>query len=149
MSLRCVLPFLIGLSLVAPGCSSKLPEKDDTPKFQGSWEVVQIEGHGKKAEDPFIARSTWVVDKGIIRLFMPDGLADEFQVRASLSTNPGIIDFVQMVGPNTGATEPGVCYLEGNDKIWLCIADGGHDRPTEFVGKEDPPWTLIVLKRKE
>jgi uncharacterized protein (TIGR03067 family) len=137
---------LLLLFVSGSGCSNK-PD-DGLKEFQGTWQLVLQDDRRGKADPEAVKKTTIIVQKDRYKVAQEGKVADEFVIRLDPEKKPAEIDFVILDGPNQGKTEKGIYVLEGN-KLKICVADMGKDRPTEFALKDGKPWALLVLQKKE
>jgi uncharacterized protein (TIGR03067 family) len=63
------------------------------------------------------------------------------------SRGPEAIDLVPDSGPLAGETIRGLYRLEA-DRLVLCLAAPGRDRPNEFAADEGSEQVLVTLRRE-
>lgn len=128
---------------------------DGLKPLEGKWNVVEFNQAGRKSE-PDELQASWANIKGdTLRMVEVRGRGDsrptymdDFVIQIDPSKPPGEMNFVYRDGPQAGQMRPGIYTLEG-DRLKLCLAEVGAQRPTAFVGKDDPPQLLVVLQRRQ
>lgn len=147
---------LPALGICLAGCAVK-PQNagaeilDRLKPLAGKWGVEELNRAGQSG-DPEGLRASWVTVAGDTLKFVEVGRngstnLDEFVLQVDPTKNSNELDFVYKTGVHTGQTRRGIYSLE-SDLLKLCLAEIGAERPTDFAGKQDPPWLLIVLRRK-
>jgi uncharacterized protein (TIGR03067 family) len=134
----------VALALAAPG--SKDPPKKDSPALVGEWVVEGTVVGGRPK--PLPAGATWVFTAdGKAEFWVGRGKpADRFTYTADPRKDPAEVD---ITGP--GETVRAIYRVEG-DKLTLCLAQPGADRPKEFdapPGSDAVLWTLKRVPKKE
>jgi uncharacterized protein (TIGR03067 family) len=130
--------------LFASSCElAKEKPRDDRELLQGTWIVTALEEDGAKKSAKEIANYKLVVadDRCMLHMNM-DTLDTTFTIDPN--EKPKHLDMIPQQGPQKGTTWLGIYELDG-DKLKICGADPGGDRPTGFSTKKGQ--MLIVLKR--
>jgi uncharacterized protein (TIGR03067 family) len=146
---RCllVLALAIGFAITARAEDKKDEKKDkaDAKKLEGTWTATSWErGPGKIGADQVktelvIKKDTFEYPTGINRV-APKGVY-------AIDAEKGTIDFVPDAGPAKGKTILGIYKMEG-DKLTICFAGTGGDRPKEFKSG-DRMIVLATYERKK
>lgn len=140
-----VLLALVGLT--AADAATEDAAAEDLKKMQGDWVVVSMESDGMKIPDDdaqalfrtvkgneyTVSRFRTVVGKGTIRL--------------DATKKPRTIDAHPAGAARDAKPIRGIYEFEG-DKLKLCFALPGKDRPTQFRSEEGSGHTLTVWQRE-
>jgi uncharacterized protein (TIGR03067 family) len=149
---------LLFLLLLACGCA-KPPPDDGLGPFQGHWSVLEFNERTQQADSEKLKKMDVIFDKDqFVRIEITasatetsisagggTGASEGGSVRVDNSKTPKEIDIVSRGGKNAGKVQMGIFALEG-DKLTLCIADLGSERPTDLAA--GAKVTLMVLQRK-
>src|SRR5262249_20176753 len=118
--------------------------KSDRDLLQGSWQIVELEMGGKKAEGPEgeqIKKQKLVVKGTTMKI----KFASEFTLDEK--KNPRQIDLEVKEGPALEVgTWRGIYKLKGDD-LQICISLPGGARPKGFTTEAGGQSTLLTLKR--
>ena len=129
---------------MAAGGGATGKAKSDRELLQGSWQIVDAEMFGKKAEGDegeAIKRHKVVVKGNTLKI--------KFDSPFTLheKKTPRQIDLEVKEGPaNEMGTWKGIYELKG-DNLKICISMPGNDRPQEFTTREGRFTMLLRLKR--
>jgi uncharacterized protein (TIGR03067 family) len=144
------LPFLLLVLALATGAEG--PNEDaaakDLKRMEGDWVVVSMEVDGMKipgddamayfrsvkGDQYTVSRYRKVVGKGTIKL--------------DATKKPRAIDALPAGAGGEGKKLLGIYAFDGN-KLKLCFARPGSDRPTEFASKEGSGHNLTVWQREK
>jgi uncharacterized protein (TIGR03067 family) len=131
--------------------SADSPKQDtvnaDLEKLQGTWQVVIQEREGMKAPEELVEMLRIAYKGDHYTFFLGARVVDEGTIVLDPSKEPRSIDNKPGIGPHKGETIPGIYKLEG-DKLSLCYAPAGKERPTEFKTELDSGRWRYVLKRR-
>ena len=121
--------------------------KKDLEKFQGNWviESVIVDGEPLPAEVVKVFKMTFKDDNYTV-LIGEEKTEGAFHLDPS--KNPKTIDIVPENGPDRGRKQSGIYEFDG-DKIKICAAQPGKDRPTNFETKGKIGSTLMILRREK
>jgi uncharacterized protein (TIGR03067 family) len=108
--------------------------------LQGSWAIVKAEIKGKSQDSENGQVYTFAGDKFIITV---KDARFELTYRVDAGKTPRCIDFYR---PDTKDPFPAIYEVE-DDKLKLCIADRGKQRPTGFKASERSEASYYELKR--
>jgi uncharacterized protein (TIGR03067 family) len=94
------------------------------------------------------SESIQIVVKGTGTIVVLAGPFDEghFGLKIDATKKPEIIDVTAEEGRAKGETRLSI-YEVKDDKLRICQARSGEDRPAEFSSKEGAGWTLKTFKR--
>lgn len=118
-------------------------------KFAGAWAVVEEEHGGKKKPMKELASQVVSVEGAKATTKDGDEVRDETEVilldpKAKLAA----IDLKITSGDDKGKVVKGI-YRFDDEKVTLCLAEPGKDRPTQFAAKEGDGQTRLVLLRQK
>ena len=136
---------LLVLVLAAALACAQDEAKNDLDKFQGNWAVesVSVEGKELPAEVVMSFKMSFKENDYTV-LIGPDKTEGIFRVDAS--KNPKTIDIIPDNGPDRGRKQMGIYQFDG-DKLKICAAQPGKDRPTNFDTKDKVGYTTMILHR--
>jgi uncharacterized protein (TIGR03067 family) len=129
------------LPVIVLGGWTAAGEKSDVDKFVGTWRVTMVKDNGKDVPAELVAgmRMTFTKD-GKVKLTIPkDTLEGAFKI-----VGAGQIDIAVK---DTEKLDPGIYKLDGKDRLMICVADRGKQRPTEYTSAEGSRHVLIALTR--
>jgi uncharacterized protein (TIGR03067 family) len=143
---RLLLVPLVVVGLVAADAKEDAAA-EDLKKMQGDWVVVTMEADGMKIPDDdaqalfrtvkgneyTVSRYRRVIGKGTIKL--------------DATRKPRTIDALPAGAAREAKPIVGIYEFDG-DKLKLCFAPAGKDRPTEFLTTEGSGHTLTVWQRE-
>ena len=121
--------------------------EEDLDRFQGAWQVVSInqEGEDKPLTGHFA--NLQAVMKGENRIVQSgDMIHAQSRYRIDPSTQPRAIDIVLTDSAMRGQTMLGIYEIK-DDRLRLCLAPPGSERPCEFTAKAGSGHVLQELKR--
>jgi uncharacterized protein (TIGR03067 family) len=121
-------------------------EKD---RLRGAWVVVGANGN---PIDWSKGALLWRIqeDGGVLERGAADGSHSREGTLAYMlhpTESPKAIDIHWKSGEASGKTCLGIYRLEAFDKLLICLADPGKDRPTDFTPREDAGRLLLQLRR--
>jgi uncharacterized protein (TIGR03067 family) len=121
--------------------------KNDLDKFQGNWAVesVIVEGEELPAEVVKVFKMSFKDDNYTVMIGQDK---TEGTFRLDPSKNPKTIDIVPDNGPDRGKKQLGIYTFDG-DKIKICAAMPGKERPTNFETKDKIGYTVMILRREK
>jgi uncharacterized protein (TIGR03067 family) len=149
MSLLSLMVVMTALLIGADGHKEDSTKKD-LEKLAGTWETVSIESANEKVKWKirfnFSGKELIISDPAD-----PEGHKnDKTTYRINPNNKPNQIDVTFVRAPGSvvdGKTLMGIYSFDG-DLLKICWRHKENERPTQFTGKRDNEWTLIVLKRK-
>jgi len=118
-------------------------------KFAGKWSVTAQEHGGKKAPAKQLASLALTIDGAGCTLKDGDEVREESEVVAlDPKAKPAAIDLKITGGDDKGKVVKAIYKFDG-DKLTLCLAEPGKDRPKGFAGQSGTGHTLLELARKK
>jgi uncharacterized protein (TIGR03067 family) len=137
---------LLALALFAAPAPAQNDAQKELAKFQGTWAVESAQTDG--AEIPTeVFKSFTMTFKGDTYKVTMGQEKIEGTIRLDPSKNPKTIDIVPDNGPDRGRVQQGVYEVDGN-KLRICAAPPGKDRPATFETKDKPGQTLLILRKQ-
>ncbi len=140
--------------ILAPAIAADSPtgtnDKDDRQALQGTWKVKLAERDGQKnqllkrvvvAKDQITLVAEVSVKVGETEQLLVEESLHSFKLDAS--KKPKTIAFTAV-----GEQALGIYELD-KDKLSICYAPRGKDRPTQFTTKAGSGHTLMVLERQK
>ena len=141
---RAMILFIAIGFLTASADSNADADKKDLELMQGDWAVVEYVTDGVKAEDDNAQALFRTVKGNQYTVFLYDKPLASGTIKLDPSQKPKHIDSTPEKMP--GKPLLGIYEIEGN-RIKVCNAGPGKDRPTEFESKEGSEHRLVILKR--
>jgi uncharacterized protein (TIGR03067 family) len=148
MQLRCLLILGVGLILAADAPKKEEAAKE-LEKFQGTWTLVAVEANGQKASEEDLK-------KGEVTLVVKD---DKFTLKTAQGNFEGSLKLDPAKKPkayDAKGTDPGGktqesvgIYKFDGDKLTVCFALLGKERPTEFKAEAGSDAIMEVFKREK
>jgi uncharacterized protein (TIGR03067 family) len=118
-------------------------------KFAGAWAVLSHEHGGKKTPMKELAPLAVSVAAAKMTTREKGDVKEESEVvRLDAKAKPAAIDLKITSGDDKGKVVKGIYKLD-DDKLTVCVAEPGKDRPKEFAGKEGTGHTLMVLLKQK
>jgi uncharacterized protein (TIGR03067 family) len=117
--------------------------KNDKESFQGTWVVVQGTKNGAPLPAELLKglRITFAGDKIILK---SAGSKNEGTIVLDPKKKPPEIT----IAYSDGKTMPSKgIYTFGSDKLFLCVAEPGMERPTSFKPTKGEKWQILVLSK--
>ncbi|HEV2945941.1 MAG TPA: TIGR03067 domain-containing protein [Gemmataceae bacterium] len=140
----CLLLFL-GLPAAFAGADTD-PSAKDLEAMQGDWAVIEYVADGVKSEDDN-AQSLFRTIKGDhYTVFLFDKPLGSGTIKLDTTHKPKTIDSIPDKMP--GKPFLGIYEIDGN-RIKVCYAPPGKDRPTEFVSKKGSEHTFTIWEREK
>jgi uncharacterized protein (TIGR03067 family) len=117
---------------------------DDLKKMAGTWKTTLHEADGKTATKDEIEKTQGklVVKADKYDVFFGDKAIDEGTIKLDASKKPRQIDAIT----KKGGTMKGIYKIDG-DKMTVCFAQPGKDRPTEFKTQKGTGQMLLGYER--
>jgi uncharacterized protein (TIGR03067 family) len=145
-----MLPLLaLALALALFAASAAVAQGDakkDPAKFQGTWVIESAQTDGKEIPSE-VFKSFKMTFKGDAYAVQMGQEKIEGTFRLDSSANPRQIDILPDNGPDRGRVQPGVYEFDG-DKLKICAAPPGKERPAGFETKDKPGQTLLILRKQ-
>jgi uncharacterized protein (TIGR03067 family) len=135
--------------LLADSPKDSAVDAQELKKFAGAWAVIEHEHGGKKTPRKEIL-SLAVEMKGE-KMTTRDGTdvkEESAVVLLDPKAKPAAIDVKITSGDDKGKVVKAIYWFDG-DKVILCLAEPGKDRPKEFAAKEGTGHTLMVLLKQK
>ena len=120
----------------------KQEKTEKTAKFEGRWIVVSATVDGDQQD---MQGDKVHLAKGKITIEEHNGEEQAGTYEADTSKKPSHIDVTPKQGKDKDKVFKGILILEKN-KLTLCLARPGDDRPTEASSKEGSGHILLVLE---
>lgn len=125
----------------------KLVEHVETLRgLEGEWRIARLEIDGTETPPVYLEGTRILMDGDRFRTESPEATYEGiFSIDTSQSPMHFDIHFV--AGPEAGSTSRGICRLDGNDAITLCLPLGGSQRPAGFATTPGSGFALETLRR--
>jgi uncharacterized protein (TIGR03067 family) len=124
-------------------------DKQELKKLAGAWTVIAHEHGGKKAALKEISSLAVTMDADKMTTRDGTDVKEESAIVAlDPKSKPAAVDIKITSGGDKGKVVKGIYKLQ-DDKLTLCLAEPGKDRPKEFAGKEGTGHTLMVLLKQK
>ena len=134
---------LLSLTLVA----APEPENEkEQAQFAGTWVLETIVTDGETLPDQ-VAKAFKMTFKGDTYVIQLGQQKVEGTFRLDPAKMPKTIDIIPDNGPDRGKTQPGIYEFTG-EKLRICAAQPGKDRPTDFETKGKTGYTMMVLRKQ-
>lgn len=136
---------LLALGMILSGAAAMAqedPAKTEAAKLQGAWQVVSLEGGGRKAPEKFFEKMRFLVQGD--KLSLSGKEADLHKYRLDVTTKPKAIDLF-----DDAATEfSKAVYEVDGDTLRLCFSQlTTVDRPKGFDTTGTKDYLCFTLKR--
>jgi uncharacterized protein (TIGR03067 family) len=135
---------LAGLLPAAP-----VPEdgaRKELHKLQGGWKLVSAESNGKATPADKVAALGMTIKGETLTVQEGSEVVEEASFRLDRTANPPAIDLKVTAGTDKGKTVLGIYRLE-DERLTICVAEPGRERPSKFAAPEGTRHTLFVFKR--
>lgn len=121
--------------------------KKDLEKMQGAWAPVEyvLDGNPATAEGRKAIRLRVQGDRSE---FTRGTVSLHGTYKLNPARTPKELDVVLTDGPNKGQTRQGIYTFEG-DRLKICLATVGKERPKEFVSRPESGVALEVWEREK
>jgi uncharacterized protein (TIGR03067 family) len=141
---------LAACPVLAAAQSKEGGARKERERLQGTWLLVAREFAGKadSAEDLKRARGKVVIKGDKVVVSFPGEDERRLTFKVDPSARPKRIDLTFLDGDYKGKTALGIYELD-RDKLKVCYAPPKVARPTEFSGKIDNDWVLVVYEREK
>lgn len=143
---RAIILFLVlGLSTAGADSDEKSSSKD-LDLMQGDWAVLEYIADGVKAEDDNAQCLFRTVKGNHFTVFLYDKPLSSGTFKLDATRKPKTIDSIPEKMPDK--TILGIYEIDGN-RIKVCNALPGKDRPTELESKKGSQHTLVIWEREK
>ena len=116
--------------------------------LQGTWKAVSLEAGGKSLPKEAVPDFTFIIGADGKSIGKSPQVEYQATITVDPKKNPKTIDIVPDNGPDRGKTQPGIYEFDG-DKLKICAAQPGKDRPTDFDTKGKMGYSLMILRREK
>jgi uncharacterized protein (TIGR03067 family) len=142
------MPWILAAALLA--CQDKSDvDAAELKKLAGAWAVQSHEHGGNKTPAKELASlSVSFAGKKTTTREKDDVKEESEVVLLDPKAKPGQIDVKITSGDDKGKLVKGIYKLD-DDKLTVCVAEPGKDRPKAFAGKQGTGHTLLVLLRQK
>lgn len=121
---------------------------EDLKKMQGDWVVVSMEVDGMKIPDDDAQALFRTVKGDQYTVSRYRRAAGKGTIKLDATRKPRAIDALPAKAAGKARPVLGIYEFDG-DKLKLCFASPGADRPTQFSAKEGSGNTLTVWQREK
>ncbi len=142
------LPFLLIVLVMGAEGAKEDDAAKDLKKMQGDWVVVSMEADGMRIPDDDAQALFRNVKDDKYTVFRYRKVAGKGTIKLDATKKPRAIDAIPDSAAAKGKAILGIYEFDG-DKLKLCFAPPGMDRPTEFRSKEGSGHTLTVWQREK
>jgi uncharacterized protein (TIGR03067 family) len=122
-------------------------EKAELKKLEGTWLPTTAEFGGRSWPDEQLKTTKLVIADGKYTVTV-SGQDDKGTLKVDPTAKPATMDIVGTEGPNKGRTIPAIYELSG-DKLKICYALDGKERPGAFESKMGTRLFLVEYKREK
>lgn len=140
---RLLLMLLVLVGLTAAQAAKEDAAAEDLKKMQGDWVVVTMESDGMKIPDDDAQALFRTVKGDQYTVYRYRRVAGKGTIHLDATKNPRTIDARPAGSAPDAKPILGIYKFEG-DKLKLCFASPGKDRPTQFRSEEGSGHTLTV-----
>src|SRR5947209_7849424 len=114
-------------------------------KFQGAWVVESVLAEGKEIPGDIIKafKMTFKDDNYTVAIGQEK---TEGTFRVDPAKEPKTIDIMPDNGPDRGRIQTGIYTFDG-EKLKICAAQPGKERPKDFETKDKPGYSVMILKK--
>jgi len=119
--------------------------RKEQAKFQGVWVVESVLAEGKEIPGDIIKtfKMTFKDDNYTVAIGQEK---TEGTFRVDPTKEPKTIDIMPDNGPDRGRIQPGIYVFDG-DKLRICAAQPGKERPQNFETKDKTGYSVMILKK--
>lgn len=117
----------------------------DAVKLSGTWRVIGIEtgGQDASAEEVAASQMTFTFDEDTLIIRRPTRDQELTHYQIDTAVTPARMDITNA----EEQVEKAIYRLEGN-RLMICFAEPGHERPVDFITDENFAGGLLVLERE-
>ena len=119
---------------------------DELHDFQGTWQAVWLAEDGRKMTPDEVQRTGLTISGDRYTFHLADLDLHGTIGRIDRTRNHGPVDFVSDGPEGAGKTCLGIYLLQG-DKLAVCVAPPGWERPRSFAPRRVSGHSLYLLKR--
>lgn len=123
-------------------------DADDLKKMQGDWMVVSMTLDGTKMPDEEAQILFRTIDGNKYSVFRYSKLVGQGTFKIDATQNPKRIESTP-TGPSDKVKPILGIYEFDGERLRICNAPPGRERPTSFESKEGSEFTLIVWEREQ
>jgi uncharacterized protein (TIGR03067 family) len=139
--------FAVTASLTGAGDDKDEAIQKERKKYQGTWQVVELEIDGNKTAEEDAKKFTVVNEAdGKWRIEVDGNVVARGTSKLDPTAKPKAIDLTMTEGESSGKTALAI-YELGDDTRKVCLAQPDKERPTEFAAPAGSGHILAVLKR--
>lgn len=121
--------------------------KKDLEKMQGDWALASMTRDGMKFPDEDAQALFRTVKGDHYTVSRYEKVVGKGTFTIDATKTPRTIDFLPETEKDKSRAIRGIYKFDG-DKLTVCYAPAGKDRPTEFASKEGQMHTLMVWERE-
>jgi uncharacterized protein (TIGR03067 family) len=116
-------------------------------QFEGEWTMMSAERDGQTPPKNLITSAKRTCRDNVTTVMVNGQLLMKATFTVDPTKSPKTIDYRVTEGRNQGTNQLGIYELDG-DKMKICFADPGRQRPTDFNTKGKNGHTLGIWKRE-
>jgi uncharacterized protein (TIGR03067 family) len=135
---------ILGVILTSP---VRGDEKAELKKLEGTWLPSTAQFGGRNWPDEQLKATKLVITDGKYTVTV-SGQDDTGTLKVDGNAKPATMDIVGTDGPNKGRNFPAIYELSG-DKLKICYALDGKERPCTFESKMGTRLFLVEYKREK
>src|SRR5262249_6754970 len=143
---KLLLPAVV--ALLAAGAPKGDDNAKDLKKMQGDWAMVSMIRDGQQVPDEAAQALFRTVKGNEYTVFRYDKPVAKGTFKLDASKKPKAIDLFLANAPKGAKPTLGIYEFDG-EKLKLCYASPGKDRPAEFTSKEGTEQTMTVWERED
>jgi uncharacterized protein (TIGR03067 family) len=118
--------------------------KKEVKKLEGSWKLVGLERQGREINGSSL--SLTVTGNKYVAKTRTGVVLEEGTYQINPSKKPKTMTFSILSGKDKGTTQNALYELQG-DKLKLCLAQPGKDRPASFTTRTGTGYEIFVMER--
>jgi uncharacterized protein (TIGR03067 family) len=122
-------------------------DKDALKSLQGKWLMTAGEHGGKEKPIKEVAAHALEVDGAKLVIREESEVKEDAKITRLTTGKVGEMDVIITAGPDLDKVIKGIWKLESGNKLSICIAEPGKERPTKFEGKEGTGHTLLQFTK--
>lgn len=136
---------LLAVVLCAAFTFAQDAAQTELAKFQGTWVVESVVADGKEVPSD-VVKAFKMTFKGDTYTVLIGQEKTEGTFRIDPAKEPKTMDIIPENGPDRDRIQRSIYAFDG-DKLKICGAQPGKDRPTSFDTKDKVGCTLMVLRK--